>query len=911
MAEEKKQKNDGKSRPPRQEWNPPWILSLLLKVWMVVFGAAKIALGAAATVVIICGICLMVFAETLGDYLEDDIVPIADFNMETVEMEEPSKLYYVDSNGNIQEWRTLYAEINREYVDFEDIPEDLIHAAVAIEDKRFYEHQGVDWVTTIRACVGMFFGGDDLAGGSTITQQMIKNNTGENSVTVQRKVKEIITAVQAEKKYSKETILENYLNVIFLGQQSYGVKSAAAAYFGKELESLTLAECASLIGITNNPSWYDPYQFPENNKGRQETILGQMLEQGWITQEEYDEAMAQELVLKSGIDLEDRMAYCENEACGYKGLVKTLNHTDGVYLCPQCGQEVPVSESGADDMYSWFEDTVLEDVAKAMAEQDGVEWGSEETRKTYMARLQKGGYHIYTTYDPYVQDVVDSVYTDLDEIPGTRGGQQLQSAIVVIDNRSGDIVAMAGGVGEKEYFDEFNRATDAERQSGSSVKPLTVYGPAFEAGMTPATPIWDIPYTYSLGAYPLNFDRVYSYRSTILNGVVQSINAVAAWIVGTNGLEYSYEFATEKLGFDRYMREYESPYYDELLTDVSIGSLALGDQILGVTVRQMSTAFATFANDGDFREARTFTKVYDRDGNLVLDNTQETHNVFSSKTVNYMNYCLNNAVANYTTEADMPGITEYGKSGTTGDNYDRWYCGFTKYYTAAVWTGFDQPEEIRPTSYDNPAATLWRKVMEPINQDKERAYLHDVSGMSSYTICKDSGKYATSACSQDIRSALSGYSATQSAMAYSGDMSLGSCDKHVLVDYCMTGKGVASEYCKKFAEVDPSIRIEEHSLVKMTQSTLDEIRQAGSVGLSSAYLRNEYIYLINSDGSDASFKGINGGINQGIDAPYLVCPVHTQEAWEQYEKEQAATKPSETTPPTEATPPAVTEPPAA
>ena len=249
-----------RTRKPRQNWNPHWLVKLLYGLWMAAFSAVKIAIGAAVTVVLILLVCGFVFVGILGDYLEKDVLPeSADYEFNIADMEQTSYVYYVDGNGEIQLLQQIHTTIDRQWVQFEDIPENLVNAAIAIEDKRFYEHQGVDWITTVKACLNMFMGGDSQFGGSTITQQLVKNDTGDKSVTVQRKVAEIFRAQYAEKLYEKETIMEYYLNTIYFGRGCYGVKSAAEEYYGKELQSLTVAECASLIGITNNPSLYNPY----------------------------------------------------------------------------------------------------------------------------------------------------------------------------------------------------------------------------------------------------------------------------------------------------------------------------------------------------------------------------------------------------------------------------------------------------------------------------------------------------------------------------------------------------------------------------------------------------------------------------------------------------------------------------
>ena len=387
-----------KEKKPRQSWTPHWSLSTLYKVWMVIFTAFKIALGAAATVLLIVVICGLSFAGTLGDYLQEDVIPFADMVIENYDVDEPSYLYHLDSDGQIKVLQRVYADIESRRAEFDEIPKHLIHAAVAIEDKRFYEHQGVDWFTTVKAVVNMFFG-DETVGGSSITQQLIKNVTEEDSVTVQRKVLEFFRAVNLEKKYDKDAIMTMYLNYIYMGQGCRGVKSAAATYFGKELQMLTLAECASLISITNNPSLFDPYSDDvfefrgemmdgmQRNQYRQRLVLDEMLSQGWITQEEYDEAIAQELVLKNGIDHADRIAKCPKE-CGFIGTNSQLSHSENQYYCPNCGTQILVAEDSSEGMYSWFVEAVLEDVAMDLCAKDDMPW-NDTTAEMYKELIKR------------------------------------------------------------------------------------------------------------------------------------------------------------------------------------------------------------------------------------------------------------------------------------------------------------------------------------------------------------------------------------------------------------------------------------------------------------------------------------------------------------------------------------------
>ena len=868
----------------RQQWDPHWLIKIGYGAFSLLVSLAKVAVVAAATVVLIVLICSAVFAGTLGDYLQEDILMEADnWSMDDFDLEKTSFIYYVDNNGDIQQLQQIYTATDRQWAPLEEIPQAMVNAAIAIEDKRFYEHQGVDWITTVKACLNMFFGGDEQFGGSTITQQLIKNLTDEKSVTVQRKVMEIFRAQTFERRYDKDLIMEYYLNEIYLGRGCYGVKSAAAEYFGKELQTLTPAECASLISITNNPSLFNPYSDnvftyegketdgAARNRSRQLKVLYQMLEQGYLTQEEYDEAVNQEMVFKSGIADQDRWTVCSNTACRYAGTRSTFTGEGDSWYCPECGSLTSVNTSASQYIYSWFVDAVIIDLASYLAQQDGRSWDtmSQDARDVYLNRIQKGGYHIYTTLDMDVQQQVNKIYEDTSNMPKIwNATQQLQSAIVVIDNDTGDVVALSGGVGEKTDFLGYNRATQAKLQTGSAQKPIAVYAPAFETGtVSPASVFKDLPVYYDEEGnnWPKNDNRQYQYARTVYQGIVSSINTISARTLDYVGADYGYSFAKYNFGQQSLVERYETVY--ETKSDIGLAPLALGALTLGSTVREMSAAYATFANDGNWREPRLYTKVYNSDGDLVVDNTQDNRNILSSKTVNYMNYCLYNAANHGTGGAALfGGQAIHGKTGTTSSNRDRWFCGYTAHYTAAVWVGYDQPEQINVGT--NPAAILWRKVMQPIHSGLSKQALYDTSEFQSVGVCLDSGKKATAACQNDARQ----MQRVVYVNIYPEDAPEETCDKHVMVEFCTEGGGVANDYCAQYPESGLVAR----SLVRMTQKEVQEIKDATRVGLIDAYLMNGYVYLINEDGTDGSWHGFYDNINDGIDAPYAMCQVHAQ-----------------------------------
>ena len=926
-----------KRKPERQEWKPTLVTQILYRAWMLVYGVAKVVIGAVATVLVIVAVCALAFATALGNYLTDQILPNSVMNLDEFTLDQTSFVYYTDSDGEIKLLQQIHTTTDRQWADFEDIPTNLVNATIAIEDKRFYEHQGVDWFTTIKAFANMFLG-DDSKGGSTITQQLVKNLTQDDSVTVQRKLLEIFRATDLERRYNKDTIMEWYLNYIYLGHGCYGVRSAAEHYYGKELEMLTIAECASLISITNNPSVFDPYsgtwEYIDDETGelvvstgvsrnnlRKSWTLGEMVTQGLITREEYDEAMDQVIVFKSGIDDGDRLTTCANPECGYENIASTFYIEGESYYCPVCGVQGTVQTDASRTVYSWFVDTVLEDVAMAMCARDGLEWttGQNSTRTMYMDMLARGGYHIYTTLDMDVQNQVDLIYEDLDEIPYTRSGQQLQSAIVIIDNDTGDIVAMSGGVGEKTVHDAWNIATDAVLQTGSSIKPLTVYAPAFEAGViTPATVVKDLPIRYDGGndkdPYPNNENLKFSYTRTIQTAVKNSINAVAAQVLVAIGTEYSYEFGKQEFGLTSLIEEYVDRY-GNYHDDYNVGALAMGSQVFGLTVREMSNAYSAFANNGVYREARTFTKVFDSDGNLVLENTQDSRKILSKKTVDYMNSCLFEAAFKGTgTEADISTQFVYGKTGTTNDARDKWFCGFTKYYTAAVWTGYNDPEEIKPLYVNNPAAVLWNKVMEPLHYGLSMVRLYNNNDFITQEICLDSGLLATDACKADYRTNET-TNRIDSVRVYKEDKIKETCTHHVMMNICPESGFVANEWCEHFASEEykdeaTRLKLEEKALCKITVKDLQEMLKAKKHGLWPEFLLDGWVYLVDDRGRDVNqYHGLDekSKVNENLDSPYAVCQVHTQEAWEAYLATQTPvedpTVPSDPVDPTEPTTP--------
>ena len=762
------------------------------------------------TMVLVLFLTTLIFACLFALYVKNNLSAQVD-SIDGFTLDQTSVIYYEDpKTGQDVVLRKLYGGANRTWVKYEDIPKNLIHACIAIEDKRFEDHQGVDWVTTLKACVKMFLGRGE-AGGSTITQQLVKNITGRDEVTVRRKLVEIFSALELEKKYTKKQIMELYLNVIALGENCEGVESASQVYFGKSVSELDLAECAALIGITNNPSIYDPYINADKNKERQVIILDQMLEQKYITQEQHDTAVAEEMVLHNA----------SGEA------------------------------SGDEDYYSYFEDQVINDVVRDLSEKTG--YDQTIVRKMLMT----GGYKIYSTLNPDVQAAVEEVYQNLDNIPNTASSQQLQSGIVIIDNKTGDVVAVAGGVGEKQGSLILNRATQSYLSPGSTIKPVSVYAPALELGLiTPATVMDDTPYSFTDARHwPKNSDSIYRGLMNINEAVGLSINTIPVKLVAQMTPEYSFEFAKEKMGLSTLVSSYVNAAGDTF-SDVDLAPLAMGGLTRGVTVKAMAQAYATFANEGVYREARTYTKVVDSDGKVVLDNTQQSHVAMKDMTAWYITYMLENTVESGTgTAAQIENMTVAGKTGTTTSDFDRWFAGYTPYYTGVVWCGYDDPEEVVLTdSSTNPAIVLWQKVMEQVHDGLANKEFNKPTNVVECTVCRDSGLLMTDACREDPRGSRA---VTVELSLY--DVPTQNCDVHKEVEICGASGHVVNEYCKQV----------EGNTTK-TVGLLDVSRAFPVRGITV----QDQAYAVPNDSLPA---GYYPALSPDVDAINVECYIHTRD----------------------------------
>ena len=735
-------------------------------------GRAKRVWGVIGTIVLVGVLTMAIFVGIFMTYINKSLKGHVEVDMSEYDRKVSTELYRLGTDGETWEmYQTLFSDENRIWVDIGDIPKYLQEATIAIEDKRFETHHGVDWKGTLRA-ITRTLTGSGTQGGSTITQQLLKNVTGDNQVTVKRKITEIYRALALEKDYSKSQILEMYLNTIYLGEQCYGVQTAARMYFHKDVKDLTLAECACLIGITNNPSMYDPLLSDwarENNRERQLTILGEMLGQEKIDQATYDAAVAEEVQFSDG----------------YTNLGNFTEPTED-----QETPEKPTVQSTANNSY--YTDQVISDVAAALVEKLGLEDDAPDengnvrtAQEKAVSKIYSSGYKIYTLQDSKLQSIAESVFENSDLVEYTDDyGKPLQAAITLLDNSTGNVVAMVGGLGAKTVDRGWNWATEP-RQCGSATKPISDYAPALDDGtITAASAIDDYPVRDldGYGAWPKNSHSGFYGLTTVWTALVESLNTCAVRVNESYGSAASYNYMVEKLGFTTLTQR----------DSQQSGNMGLGGYDVGVTTEEMAAAYAAIANDGVYTKPRTWLRVEDSEGNVVMENETSAHSAMKETTAYLLRDILESVITSGTgTEAYFSGMTIAGKTGTTDDNRDRYFVGFSPYYCAAVWTGYESNDEL---SYGmgNGSAQLWKQVMREIHADLEDKAFDSCTGLTQVTVCSDSGLLATDACTKDLRG-----NRVRTVTVAADTAPTATCNVHKMVDYCTEGKHIATQYCPK------------------------------------------------------------------------------------------------------------------
>ena len=717
-----------------------------------------------AGVIVVCA-----FAIYISNNVDSDVDDIITVNSTGSTI---TSIYYYDQNGNLVEdesQRLSDGTKNIMWVSYNDIPDDLVNAFIAIEDKRFRDHHGVDWKTTMGATLKFFIPIGSQRGGSTITQQLIKNATGDDDYSIQRKVNEIFRALNLEKIKSKEEIMEMYLNIIYLSEGATGVQSAANVYFSKDVSELTLVECAAIASITQNPSRWDPYLYPEKNTERRRIVLDEMLDQGLITKFEYDEAYNSELELNMN------------------------------YSAIACGTT------------SWYTDTVIDESIALLSEKYGV------TSAIAKQMLYSGGYKIITSYDGRVQEILDNYYTGsrteskYNVLP-TSDVIMPESAMIVADPYTGNILGIVGGRGVKNESRIFNRATAAKRQSGSSIKPLVAYAPAMEYGLiNGGSYVDDVPYKIetkngTLKGWPKNSHGSFEGRITLDYAILDSKNTCAVNTLDLLGADRGYNFLTEKLHFNSLIEAEEK--YGRRDNNIAI---AIGGFTYGVTLKEMVSGYTMFPSGGVFNQLKAVIEIRDSDDNVIIDNSNKSEVVLSRGTAQVMTNLLRHVITNSSGTAysyiknfkqvDFVGKLDVaGKTGTTDSNNDRWFIGFSPYYLCGDWIGYDEPQSLSRVVKKGEHCTIWAAVMQDLHENILKEAKEGTTELRTFddgllieaTYCLDSGKLITDACKHDP----SGSSRERKAYFTKDTLPTEACDVHKMVAFCSDSGGIAGPNCR-------------------------------------------------------------------------------------------------------------------
>ncbi len=642
---------------------------------------------------------------------------VSDIDLTQLKLNYTTTIFAYDSNQNIIKYETMHGTENREWVDYDDMTQYTKDAVVAVEDERFWSHHGVDWKSTTFAFANMFLGLSKTdRGGSTITQQLIKNVTQEDAHSVNRKLKEIFKALELEKKYTKPQILEAYLNVIALGNGCNGIQTASQTYFGKNAKDLTLAESAAIVGITKYPSKYNPFYHPDENQKRQRYVLKKMYENGFITKDEYEEAKADDYISRLNISAKNQNAVTK--------------------------------------YWSWYTEQIFTDVVKDLQKRNGL------TESEARFQMYNGGFNIYANVDIDLQNKAEAIYKNKTgnnteywrKFPRS---VQPQCAIAVL-NYNGEVKAIVGARGEKNANRIQNHASQSRRQPGSSIKPLSAYGLAVELGVIEySTPVTDEQMTIkdngTTRKWPRNSGGRYRGNIPVVKGLEVSANCVAARIVRYITPQQSYKFMTERLCIKLNEK------------DNNLAPMAVGALTDGVTVLEMASAYVMFGSGGIYYSPATYSLVTDQQGNTVLENTTARGvRVMGEEAASIMNRMLLAPVngANGTAKrAKISGVDTFGKTGTTSDNKDRYFCGGTPYYVGACWFGYADNKVLEYASV-NYATQAWMYVMRAAHKGLPSKKFELSKNVVTRQYCTVSGGLASASCS----STATGYYSRNSSM---------------------------------------------------------------------------------------------------------------------------------------------------
>lgn len=642
----------------------------------------------------------------------------------------------------------LYGTQTMLFCPYEEIPEDLKNAFVAIEDHRFFSHDGVDWLRTAGAVVNYFTGFHDRFGASTITQQLIKNISADSEISATRKIREMCRALHLEGHHTKEEILELYLNIVPMSDGCIGVGAAAEMYFEKKPSELTLAECATIAAVTNLPRYYDPVREPSHNAVRRRVILSEMLRYGMIDEAAYRAAIAEEVTARG--------------------------------------------EKRKEPILDWYTETVISDVADDLCQKYGY------SRELSMQMIFGGGLSIYTLEDPTVQAVLEDYFANAENFPAATA-QGLSYAMTVVDPRTGDLLGVVGGVGEKRENRILNYATAVNRAPGSALKPLSVYAPALEerlitwGSVFDDTPVRFYPQTGGgYVAWPQNLPTVYGGLTDVATAVKLSKNTVAVRVFEKLGAERSYAYLTERLGFHTLVRK-GTGASGGTVTDLAPAPLALGQLSVGVSVRDMTNAYVPLANEGVYCKGRSYVLVLDGHGRVLLENKPVTTRAFRPAVASVMTQLLRGVAEEGTAKSlSLPRMIETaGKTGTSGEGQDKWFVGYTPHLVSGIWCGYPDGKTPVPREARDSHLAVWDAVMKRLHvryleKGGTRSFPLD-GNVKTAAYCKDSGCLTGHACRRDARG-----SRTSIGYFERGTEPHEACRTHILVPYDAARGGVLS-----------------------------------------------------------------------------------------------------------------------
>ena len=725
-----------------------------------------------------------------------------------------------DAKGN-ELTKLVAANSNRSYEEIDKIPQYLCDAFVAIEDERFYEHNGIDLKRILSAGLMVIKSGGELnQGASTITQQIIKNNifdnwTNESDIQkIKRKIQEQYLALELEKKMSKEKILEIYMSTINLGQNTLGVKAAALRYFNKQPYQLTLSECAVIAATTSNPSRYNPISHPDRNKTRRDIVLEKMKEQGYITQAEYDEAMADDVysrILAVNEETESNSVYTyfvdevTEQVLADLMELKGFNETQAHWLLFSGGLSIyttqdPDIQAICDEVYSneenypenvkWYLNYALT-IEKANGEKEN---HSTEMFKAYYKQQNASFDLLYATQDEAYEAIEaykQAVMEEGDKVEGERVTltPQPQVSITVEDQSTGYVVAIVGGRGTKEASRTLNRATNTTRQPGSTFKVVSTYAPALDsAGLTLADVQNDAPFNYA-GGRPVRNWWGNNYRGllSLRYGIAQSANVVAVktltQISPQLGFDYLQNFGFTTLVEKRVEKD------GSVVSDIG-QPLALGGITDGVTNMELNAAYATIANQGTYIKPKLYTKIIDHDGNVLIDNTApESKQVIKQTTAWLLTSAMVDVVTTGTGgSVNFGNMAIAGKTGTTSDYKDVWFSGYTPYYTATTWTGYDNNVSMKSSAEKNLSKTMWKKVMSRIHENLEYKSFPMANGIVTASVCSKSGRLPIAGVC-DVQGCV------KTEYFAEGTVPTEYCDVHYFSNICQYSGLTATEEC--------------------------------------------------------------------------------------------------------------------